>query len=289
VTVSIGPVNAPNTPAPIRRIPPRVDTAVTVTVSGTPASPITLSVDGASATNGTATINGTATHNITSTETVRLSGGTQTSPGNAGNLKLVANQGATRLADSNAFSVAAYPIEIGFRFNRVMTNETFPAVPGSRFWGAAYDLTFVSDSGVPGDCDRTKISENVLANTMTGMWAGVTSTQSNFIRTTSSQTDHHASGAADAAAMRSDIASHPGSIAIRHQFFRFSCERTGIAEDRAAGPKVPTSGFKISSHLTAPSTCGSSNHIMHTKKEGFANNGVAAGTVDDSSVKDAIV
>ncbi|HZM85048.1 MAG TPA: hypothetical protein VFF31_00700, partial [Blastocatellia bacterium] len=72
-------------------------------------------------------------------------------------------------------------------------------------------------------------------------------------------------------------------------FFRFADERSGIAEDKAAGPKVPTSGFKISSWFTVPSTCGGSKYIVHVKKEGFANNGVAAGTVDDTSVQDAEV
>ncbi|HZM85049.1 MAG TPA: DUF4157 domain-containing protein [Blastocatellia bacterium] len=289
-TVNIGPVNAPNTPPAIKRIPPRVDTdvAVTVTGGGSPAPTVTLSIEGAGAANGTATINGSATHNLTSSATVKLKGDTQTTPGNAGKLKLVASQGTTRLAESNAFSVAAYPKEIGFKFNRVMRDEPFPGVPG-RFWGAAYDLTFVSDSGVKADCDKTKISENVLVDTGTGLWAGVTPTTSDFLRTTDSQTDHHAKGAADAAGMRRMIDADPGSVSIQHQFFRFSCERTGIAEDKAAGPKVPTSGFKISRHVSAPSSCGSSKHFLHCKKEGFANNGVAAGTVDDTSVQDAEV
>jgi hypothetical protein len=267
-----------------------VDTDVAVTVTGysIPMLDVVLSIEGAGASNGTAKINGGATHNLTSSETVKLKGDTQTAPGNAGKLKLVAKQGTSRLAESNAFSVAAYPIEIGFNFNRIMRNETVQGVPG-KFWGAAYDLTFVSDSGVPGDCDKTKISENVLVDKATGIWAGVTPNTSNFIRTTSAQRDHHATGAADTAGMRSQMDSDSSSTNVNHQFFRFSCERTGIAENKAAGPKVPTSGFKISRALTVPKTCGGSKYFVHTKKEGFANNGVAAGTVDDTSVKDAEV
>jgi len=290
-TVNIGPVNAPNTPPSVKRIPPRVDTDVAVTVTGwsAPMADVVLSIEGAGAANGTATINGSATHNLTSTATVKLKGDTQTTPGNAGKLKLVANQNATRLAESNAFSVAAYPKEIGFKFNRIMRDEPFPRVAG-RFWGAAYDLTFVSDSTVPGDCDKTKISENVVVDTATGFQSGTTSSTSNFIATTSSQTDHHADGAADAAGMRSRIDSDPASKYIVHQFFRFSDERSGIAEDKAAGPKVPTSGFKVSSTYSISKSCfGSSTYYTHTKKEGLANNGVAAGTVDDTSTKDAEV
>jgi len=184
--------------------------------------------------------------------------------------------------------VAAYPKEIGFKLNRIMRDEPFPGVAG-RFWGAAYDLTFVSDSGVNADCDKTKISENVLVDTATGIWAGMSPTTSNFIRTTNSQRDHHAYGEKDAAAMKTKLDSDPSSKMVNHQFFRFSCERSGIAEDKAAGPTVPTSGFKISRSLTVPKTCGGSKYFIHTKKEGFANNGVAAGTVDDPSVQDAEV
>jgi hypothetical protein len=289
--VNIGPVNDPSTPPAVKRIPPRVDTDVAVTVTGwsAPMPDVVLSIEGAGAANGTATINGSATHNLTSTATVKLKGGTQTTPGNAGKLKLVAHQNATRLAESNAFSVAAYPKEIGFKFNRIMRNELFPLVPGKKFWGAAYDLTFVSDSGVPGDCDKTKISENVLVDTATGIYSGGSPTTSNFFTTTLGQTDHHATGGTDAADLQSQMKSDSSSKYVYHQFFRFADERSGIAEDKAAGPKVPTSGFKISSGFTVPSTCGGSKYIVHVKKEGFANNGVAAGTVDDTSVQDAEV
>jgi hypothetical protein len=289
-TVNIGPVNDPSTPPAVKRIPPRVDTDVAVTVTGwsAPMPDVVLSIEGAGAANGTATINGSATHNLKSTATVKLKGGTQTTPGNAGKLKLVAHQNATRLAESNAFSVAAYPKEIGFKFNRIMRNEPFPGVAG-KFWGAAYDLTFVSDSGVNADCDKTKISENILVDSATGIYSSVSPTTSNFLTTTGAQTDHHASGATDAADMQSKMKSDPSSKYVYHQFFRFADERSGIAEDKAAGPKVPTSGFKISRALTVPSTCGGSKFIIHTKKEGLANNGVAAGTVDDTSVQDAEV
>jgi hypothetical protein len=246
-TVNIGPVNDPSTPPAVKRIPPKVDTDVAVTVTGwsAPMPDVALSIEGAGAANGTATINGSATHNLTSSATVKLKGGTQTTPGNAGKLKLVAHQNATRLAESNAFSVAAYPKEIGFKFNRVMRDEPFPGQAG-RFWGAAYDLTFVSDSKDPGDCDKTKISENIIVVTGTGIWAGASPTTSSFLTTTNSQTDHHARGATDAADMKRQIKSDPSSKYIAHQFFRFSCERTGIAEDKAGlRSRLPALGLLV--------------------------------------------
>lgn len=159
--VSIGEVNAPHTPVSIRRIPPRVDTAVTVNVLGTvPAGACTLAFEGSGSTNGTATINGATTHSLSGTTTVQPRGGNQTSPGSARNLRLVARLGATRIAQSNHFSVAAYPVAIGFLFNRIIQNEA-AAFTGStdRYWGAAYDVTVTSDSGVTADCDQTSISE----------------------------------------------------------------------------------------------------------------------------------
>jgi hypothetical protein len=267
-----------------------VDTDVAVTVTGTAATPVTLSIDGASAANGTATINGAPTHDITGTETVKLKGVDQTTPGNAGKLKLVASQGATHLKKSNAFSVAAYPKEIGFKFNRVLLGETFPDAPQVKLWGAGYDLTFVSDSGVGADCDKTKVSENVFVDTSTGVFAGAPLVRSGFGRTTDYQMDRHAYFNVDAASARNAISRNPGSVLVQRQLFRFACERSNIAQDRAASPEVPTSGFKISIRCAVVTrTCGSSSHIVHVKKEGLAHNGVAAGTVDDTDEKDATV
>lgn len=284
-TVSIPEVNAPNTPPPVKRIPPRVNTGVAISASATPANPVTLSIDGAGGGNGSATINGAPTYNLTRTETVQLQGVDQTEPGHAGNLKLVARQGANQLAESNRFSVAAYPIAIGFTFAHLVQNEADPDT-GERFWGAAYDLTFVSDSG-PGhgtDCNQTKISENVLAVSSTGLFVGAVNRHSSFLETTDAQQDNHVTGTTDAATMRRLMDAYAGadSTAVANQFFRFSCARTGIAEDRDAGPKVPTSGFRITKSTTSDGV----TRVFHVKKEGFANNGVAAGTVDDSSTKD---
>jgi hypothetical protein len=283
-TVAIAEVNAPNTPAAVKRIPPRVDTPVDVTVTGTvPAgSPITLEIDGASSNNGTATINGNATHSLTATETVQLRGGTQTVPGNDGNLKLVANYNGNRIADSNAFSVAAYPVEIGFDYHGLLQGMV---VAGNMFWGASYNLTFTSDSGVGADCDETKISENVIVHAGTGLFAGSNNVRSGFLTTTDPQRDHHGtSGGPTPAALQAlmNAANLATSRKEEHQFFRFSCARTGIADNLTAGPTVPTSGFKITQRASHPG----GQYFMHVAKSGFANNSVAAGAVNDTAEKD---
>ena len=78
---------------------------------------------------------------------------------------------------------------------------------------------------------------------------------------------------------RSDLAK---SVGEQVQFFRFSCARTGIAEDKAAGPKSPISGFKV----TQTASRKNGQFFLHVKKEGFANNGVEPGSVNDTTVKD---
>jgi len=287
-TVTIAEVNAPNTPSGVKRISPRVNTDIAVKVSPSPGgspTPVTLAVEGGGSGNGSATVNGNASYSLSADETVKLSGADQTDAGKAGNLKLVARQGADKLAESNGFSVAAYPKEIGFNFKSILSPFNFA---GKKFWGAEYDLTVTSDSGNKADLDKTKISENVLVVTGTGFFAGTTPGQSNFLTTTGPQSDHHAVGGEDnAAAMKAkmDLKGITTSKSTKNQFFRFADQRSGIAEDRAGGPKVPTSGFQITNTFskTAP------KYFVNVKKEGFANNSVDAGTVDDPAVKDAEV
>jgi hypothetical protein len=299
-TVTIAEVNLHNTEATVKRIPPRVDTPVAVTVAGPTNPPVTLSIDGSGGDNGSATINGAATHDLTGSETVNLRGVDQTAAdltglgmSNAGRLKLVAKQGTNQLAESNGFSVAAYPISIGFTFQGIFQNAQPVGVTAGAFWGASYDLSFESDSHVGTDCGYTTISENLVDAGSTGLFAGTQTIQSGFFPTTNQQRDSHAHGVAGnpgpaaLAAMRAAVDNHAtdNSTSIQHQFFRFSCARSGIAENRNSGPKVPASGFKI----TRTASVAGGHRLIHVKKEGFANNGVSAGTVNDTTVKDVEV
>jgi hypothetical protein len=269
------------------RIPPRVDTEVTVGVVGAQASaPVTLSIEGGGGGNGSATVDRAATASVAADTTVKLRGVDQTADGKAGNLRLVAEQGTTRLASSEPFSVAAYPVEIGFAFHAVMSPTV---VEGVKAWGASYDLTAASDSKVAGDLDLTKIAENVIVHTPRGIFKDAENVHSGFRRTTRRQRDHHGTGIEDgnAAAMIAAIkrVGVDRSTQVSHQFYRFSCARSGLAEDKDAGPKVPTSGFKIT-HGTSKS---GPTFFMDVRKVGFANNRVAAGTVDDTEEKHAEV
>jgi hypothetical protein len=273
-----GAESVPGTPD---RIPPRVETRVPVRVLGIESPQLVrLSVEGAGGGNGTVTIDDRPSVSVNRDATLRLRGVDQTEEGKAAGLRLVADLGRTRLAQSEPFSIAAWPVEIGFTFGGPLNQ----IVDRTRLWGALYDLTFRSDSGEPTDCDRTSITENVVVRVATGAF-GAGTTQSAFKATTSEQVDRHGLARIDAHAARTDIGrSSAPTRAEFHQFFRFACARSGVAEDRADGPKVPTSGFKILHWVTRgdPRTPSLS---LATQKLGFVNNGVKAGTVNDAGVK----
>lgn len=268
------------------RIPPRVDTEVAVGVKGAKAdAPVKLTVDGQGGGNGTVKLDGGAAVDLAGGATVKLRGNDQTDNAKqAGKLQLVARQGTTELARSKGFSVAAYPTEIGFKFYSLMS----PAeIKGVKVWGARYDLTVESDSKVRGDLDRTKIAENVLVKSATGIFKGAESRHSDFNPTTLKQRDHHGSGTDDnnAAGLIAEIkkAGANKSKQVSHQLYRFSCLRTGVAEDKEKAPKVPASGFKIQHRTSA----AQKQYFMNITKSGLKHSGVAAGTVDDETEKTA--
>jgi hypothetical protein len=275
------------------RIPPRVDTPVAIKISGAGASTsVTLSIEGGGGGNGSATINRKATVDLTASETVNLRGDIpQTERGKAGKLRFVADQGTTRLASSEPFSVAAYPTAMGFKFYSLMTPVQIDGIP---HWGARYEMTDPkfehppdSDSGVHGDLDETKIAENVIVASKTGIYKDAVNRHSGFQRTTRPQRDHHGTGLEDAASLIAKIekVGVKKSKQVSRQLHRFSCARSGLAEDVDAGPKVPTSGFEIT-HGTSKSD---STFFIDVAKTGSAHNGVAAGTVDDSEQKHATI
>ena len=70
---------------------------------------------------------------------------------------------------------------------------------------------------------------------------------------------------------------------VANQLYRFSCLRTGIAEDKEKAPKVPTSGFRIQ-HRTSTAE---GKFFMNVTKSGLAHSDVAAGSVDDATEKAA--
>ncbi len=209
------------------RIPPRVDTPVDVVFGGTadPSAPVTLSLDGANGGNGSATINGNPTHSfaVTGTERVQLRGVDQTDPGKAGNLKLVARQRGSLLAESNGFSVSSIPQNMSFTFNSLV-------VGANR--GIVVDFDWESDSGAKPDLNQAEQSERIELNPGTGVFAGpLTASTSCYINSTSAQHDTNA----EVAGLRDE-----GSLSAK-QTFMFRDNRTGASEI-----PMTNSGFLVS-------------------------------------------
>lgn len=284
-TVKIHEVNAPNTPSDIQRIPPRVEQEVQVDVSGWQdcMEPITLMPEGMSGVSGQVTLDGKKEREIEAdgSHTIKVVGTKQTiTP--SGTLRLVAWLGdrrGKRLAVSNSFYVAAYPSAIGFSFGKELKGDPFE---GYRIWGARYNLSFTSDSGVNSDCNETSMSEIISAGSGgTGAFQNMPVRQSTFIKTEKPQYDDHAIYAGSVGGARAKIDAAPNSTVQQDQFFRFACDRTDIKWDLHNGPVVPGSGFKISLRVSKEG----GKYYMHVQKQGAENGGAGAGSVSDTGEK----
>lgn len=253
--VVIGNVNATTTPAGTpNRIPPRVNTQVNVTINNwhPPMNFVTFSIEGAGGGNGTATINGGATHQTTSGGILNLKGGTQTSPGNAGNLKLIAHLGTTKLAESNAFSVSSIVQNFSVALKSIVNSGTKRGIKVSNSW--------TSDSGNIADLDEAMRSEQVQYS-KSGVFQNVKLKPKNsgYIKGTGSPvTDSHLTGPVDT------LKNLKGSgIITANQVFIQWDKRTG-----AKDIPVTNSGFKITKDLSHNAT--TSTTTLTTSKVGAA-------------------
>ncbi len=250
--VTIDNVRAPSTPSAMsaNRIPPRVDTAVNVFISGRDASqpPITFSVEGSGGSNGTATVNGSATFDATADATLQLKGGTQTAPGSAGNLRLVADMGAgKRLVASNAFSVSSIPQNYSDAFVSEVT--------GNRRGFVVQD-GWESDSGTFADLDQAEISERVEHGAKSGCFASFSSTNSSYLVANKLTKDTHSAGVS--------LLTSAGSV-ITNQTCMFKDKRTG-----ALDIPMTNSGFMITRVNTPPTIPILGSFTITTSKFGAA-------------------
>lgn len=237
--VVIEEVNAPNTPASmgVKRIPPRKKTQVKVTVSDAPA---TFTVDNQSASNGKAKVNGRAKTVLDiGTHIINIKGKAQTSPGSAGNLKLVAKDDQSNIvASSNGFSVAAIPENWSCTLSSVLDDATDPT---SRV-GFVVSDQWESDSGVVTDLNKAEISE-VIENAGTGLFAGAVHRNSGYLSAITFSSDTHS------ASPRSALTA-VGTLSQK-QACKFKDLRTGVTDI-----PMTNSGYKIDHSLTATATAG---------------------------------
>lgn len=228
VTVEIGDVvrgqELPNS------LPPTKSYNVSVTITPSLASTdhnIQFDIINGSADNGTATITANATR--TTSGTITVTGGQQTKPGHAGQLKIRARfDGATEIAFSSGFSICAHPANFSTSLLSDINTATQVGVQVRNDWE--------SDSGTRSDMDEAERSEVIGVNqrddppfTIGG--GGLTS---GYIpATVSSTVDTHTYP-------RAGITLGPAGTVTYDQLFMLKCSRCGAID--AACVK---SGFKI--------------------------------------------
>lgn len=248
VNVTFGTVHAPSTPVGVGdRIPPHVDFAIAVTITGwhPPMAPVHLAVEGAGGGNGEATIDGAGTKDITTNVTIQLQGTAQTAPGKAGRLRLAGTIGTRTAGRSNAFSVAAIPQNFSIAFQSEIT--------GARR-GIRVQNSHQSDSGSVPDLDQVQISEVVQYGAGTGVFAGISSGSNSGYRSgTAFPTDSHGTPVS--------LLTGAGQIAAQ-QTFKFKDARTG-----AADIPVAHSGFQITRNAADD---GAGHISLTTSKAGHA-------------------
>lgn len=221
------------------RIPPRVDTPVTVNVTGwhPPMNFITITVEGGSGSNGTATVNGGSTAEITQSGALNLRGLTQTVPGNGGNLRLVARIGTTILGRSASFSVSTIQKDVRVALWREFSDAN-PS-PQGKTRGLGVNTYWGADSGNPADLDELDFSEQVQYDAGTGNFGSISASNSGYLPAISQPlVDSH--GAMPGFDQASSI--------VAHQTFTQNDKRTG-----ATNLLVANSGFNISRNVVESS------------------------------------
>lgn len=245
--VTFATVNSTTSPAGMpNRIPPRVTTNVAMTVTGwhPPMNFITVEVESASPDNGELTIGGGATQQVTGSSILNLVGTTQTKPGHAGNLRLVAKLGSTVLGRSNTFSVSAIPQNWSISRNGPITGS-------SR--GVRVNNAWESDSGNLADLDEAERSEKV-EYAGTGIFAAVTSGNNSGYKPANNSplVDSHGIGTAALTGI--------GTLEAK-QAFVLKDKRTGATDIPAKN-----SGFLITRDVTRDAASG--NLSITTTKAG---------------------
>ncbi len=213
------------------RIPPRVTTLEDITVTPDDLSScgesVSLTVIGQDSNHGIVTINGQSTPQvITRSETIDLSspdGATQTEPGYAGNLQLVAIAHGVHAVQSYGFSVAAIPQN----YTETLLNPAAYPLPAG-FMGFVVQDGWQSDSGNPEDLSDVDLKEVVQISSANGVWVGISTIPSSYLSATNPNgtpnftKDRHFSP--------TSLRVSPGGTQITDQLNVFHDARTGATD-----------------------------------------------------------
>lgn len=264
------------------RIAPTQTATVAVAISGLPAGgSAAIDVEGSGGANGSATV--TAGASLTASGNVTVRGDTQTTPGNAGKLKLRAKIGAAVVGRSVGFTVAAWPTD--FTISRNADINTASGV------GLRVNIGCVSDgSGALTELNEVEHTERVDIGsrdnppfTVPGAISATGTGTSSFMPATSSPlVDRH--GYAKASIATTGLA--PGFYTLVYrQNFLFNDRRTGVTN-----AVVRNSGFTITHTvlvLNAPIVGRMVSHMTFKRGAAVTVEGkpatAGAGTADSDS------
>lgn len=243
VNVSFPAIRAASTPAGmVDRIPPRVDTPVSITVQPDLSSTgqrVTIAKLNTGGNNGDFSLNGAATVTLATTGNVNFSGTVQTSvgpgmPGQyAGNLRVVAQVRGQNTLQSPGFSVAAIPIRVNAEYNGPWS----PVFDG--VYGIQVKVTVDSDSGDIADLlgGSVEFRERLELGPSNGSLSGIASVPTGYgAVTVAPKFDDHTTGVA--------LVTGPGE-SLTKQLHQFRDFRTG-----AADMPIAESGFTIYRQIT---------------------------------------
>jgi hypothetical protein len=186
--VTFAAVRANSTPTEMThdRIPPRKTTKVNATVTGfvKGSDKVDITIDGGGGSAGDATI--MSGKKLSGTGTVEVKGGTQTTPGSADGLTLVATQGGTEVGRSAPFSISAIPQNFSDTLKAKVDDGTKVGIVVNDRWE--------SDSGSVADLDQAEITEEVEETKATGPFVGLAKVNSGYLPADSFTTDSHTTG-----------------------------------------------------------------------------------------------
>lgn len=188
---------------------------------------VSLAIISASGDNGGATISPVR---IQQTTTITITGGTQTKPGHAGQLKIEAKlDGSTAKGTSDGFSICAHPI------NYSDPRDSDINTPGSV--GVRVQDGWESDSGTFANLDETEISEvvdyvGVNDSPPFAARGAIPFKNSGYLPGNSLTKDSHSIG-------RASISLGPAGISEALQLCIYKCKRCGVVDIA-----LPKSGFK---------------------------------------------
>lgn len=218
------------------RIAPTRSTNVAVTLNNVPAGgSVTIDVEGSGGANGSASVTAGAT--LTNSGTATIRGDTQTSPGNARNLRVRAMLAAGGLlGTSPGFTVAAYPIT----YNSVYSSD----INDGTLLGMVVRDDWASDgSGAMSELDEVDISERVDMQSRDNppfTVPGATSAShgtSGYIDGDSPTTDTFQTGKSS---IDTSTLGYGVWNRVQGQLSLFQCARTGVAD-----VVMPDSGYRI--------------------------------------------